>query len=110
ISQIVGYVENDLALAEVKSPPVTEKDLAIAKFVIDEIEDGDTLQVGIGSVPNAVMAMLKDHRNLGIHTEMLTDSIVDLVAAGAVTGTNKLTHKGKIIATFAYGTQCLYDF
>lgn len=110
ISQIVGFVENNSTLAEEKSPPVTEKDLAIAKFVTHEIENGDTLQVGIGAVPNAVMAMLKNHRHLGIHTEMLTDSIVDLVAAGAVDGTRKFTHKGKIVATFAYGTQRLYDF
>ncbi len=66
------------ALAEEKSPAITEKDIRIAKFVTQEIEDGDTLQIGIGAVPNAVMAMLKNHRHLGIHTEMLTDSIVDL--------------------------------
>ena len=56
------------------------------------------------------MAMLKNHRHLGIHTEMLTDGIVDLVAAGAVDGTRKFTHKGKIVATFAFGSQRLYDF
>lgn len=68
------------------------------------------MQVGIGAVPNAVMSMLKNHRNLGIHTEMLTDGVVDLVASGALTGTKKNTYPGKIITTFAYGTQRLYDF
>ncbi len=109
-SQVAGYVENNLPLFEQKSPPVGEKDLRIAEFITGEIENGDSLQVGIGAIPNAVMSMLSNHRNLGIHTEMLTDGIVDLVSAGAVDGTKKFTHKGKIVATFALGTQRLYDF
>ena len=109
-SQVVGYVENDLPLYEEKSPPVSEKDLRIAELITNEIENGDSLQIGIGAIPNAVMSMLTNHRHLGIHTEMLTDGIVDLVASGAIDGTNKFTHKGKIVATFALGTQRLYDF
>lgn len=110
ISQVAGYVENDLPLYEVKSPPVDEKDLKIAKFITNEIKNGDSLQIGIGAIPNAVMSMLTNHRHLGIHTEMLTDGIVDLVNSGAVDGTQKFTRKGKIVATFALGTQRLYDF
>ena len=110
MSQIEGYVENDILLTEEKCPVISEKDKKIASFITSEIQDGDTLQVGIGAVPNAVMSMLRNHRNLGIHTEMLTDGIVDLVASGAVTGMNKRTHQGKIITTFAYGTQRLYEF
>ncbi|HJF33254.1 MAG TPA: propionyl-CoA--succinate CoA transferase [Sporosarcina psychrophila] len=110
ISQIAGYVENDKPLSEEKSPLIGEKDLQIAEFVTNRIENGDSLQIGIGAIPNAVMGMLKDHRHLGIHTEMLTDGIVDLVKAGAVDGTKKFTHKGKIVATFAFGSQRLYDF
>ncbi|CAM3238400.1 acetyl-CoA hydrolase/transferase C-terminal domain-containing protein [Filibacter tadaridae] len=110
ISQIAGFIENDVLLSEEKAPLISEKDKEIARFVTSDIKNGDSLQIGIGSIPNAVMGMLKDHRDLGIHTEMLTDGIVDLVASGAVTGRNKCTHKGKIVATFAFGTQRLYDF
>lgn len=109
-SQIAGFVKNDTSLSEEKAPIIDEKDLKIAELITQDIENGDTLQIGIGAIPNAVMGMLKNHKHLGIHTEMLTDGIVDLVAAGAVDGTRKSTYKGKIIATFAYGTQRLYDF
>jgi len=110
VSQIAGYVEHEVILAEEVVPEITEKDMRIAEKVAADIQDGDTLQIGIGSVPNAVISLLKDHRNLGVHTEMLTDGIVDLVESGAITGTEKYTYKGKIIATFAFGTQRLYDF
>ncbi|VDG96095.1 Propionyl-CoA:succinate CoA transferase [Lysinibacillus sphaericus] len=110
MSQIEGYVEHDAFLAEEKCPVSNEKDKKIASYITSQIQNGDTLQVGIGAVPNAVMSMLRDHRDLGIHTEMLTDGIVDLVASGAVTGMNKCTHQGKIVTTFAYGTQRLYEF
>lgn len=110
ISQIAGYIEHDAPLVEEVVPEIGETDLLIAKKVAADIQDGDTLQIGIGSVPNAIMSLLKNHRNLGIHTEMLPDGIVDLVEAGAINGTKKFTNKGKIVATFAYGTQRLYDF
>jgi len=110
ISQIAGYVEHDAPLAEEKCPAPNEKDLKIASLIAAEINNGDTLQIGIGAVPNAVMSMLRDHRDLGIHTEMLTDGVVDLVMSGAVTGKSKRTHKGKIVTTFAYGTERLYRF
>ena len=110
VSQIAGYVKHDTQLAEEVVPEIGEKDILIAEKVSADIQDGDTLQIGIGSVPNAVISLLKNHRNLGVHTEMLTDGIVDLVEAGAITGTEKFTNKGKIVATFAFGTQRLYDF
>lgn len=110
MSQIAGFVEHDAKLMEEKSSPIQERDRKIAEYVTTDIKDGDTLQIGIGAIPNAVMKMLKDRRHLGIHTEMLTDGIVDLVAAGAVDGTRKFTNRGKIVATFAYGTQQLYEF
>lgn len=110
ISQVAGFVEHNATLAEEKASVISEKDIRIAESVTADIKNGDTLQIGIGSVPNAVISMLKDHRHLGIHTEMLPDGIVDLVNAGAVDGTRKFTHPGKIIATFAYGTKKLYDF
>ncbi|TWT02354.1 acetyl-CoA hydrolase/transferase family protein [Planomicrobium sp. CPCC 101079] len=110
VSQVAGFVEHNATLIEEKSSEIGEKDIRIASSVTADIENGDTLQIGIGSVPNAVISMLKDHRHLGIHTEMLPDGIVDLVNAGAVDGTRKFTHPGKIIATFAYGTKKLYVF
>lgn len=110
ISQITGFVEHNAALAEEKASAIADKDLLIASSIIQDIQDGDTLQIGIGSVPNAVISMLKDHRHLGIHTEMLPDGVVDLVKAGAVDGTRKFTHRGKIVTTFALGSKKLYDF
>lgn len=110
ISQIAGFVEHHAPLSEEKAGDISDKDLLIASSIIEDIQNGDTLQIGIGSVPNAVISMLKDHRHLGIHTEMLPDGVVDLVKAGAVDGTRKFTNRGKVIATFAYGSKKLYDF
>lgn len=110
ISQIAGFVEHHAPLAEEKAGIMSDRDLLIATSIIQDIQDGDTLQIGIGSVPNAVISMLKDHRHLGIHTEMLPDGVVDLIKAGAVDGTRKYTNRGKVVATFAYGSKMLYDF
>jgi len=110
MSQIAGYVEHHAPLSEEKVPEVSDKDLLIASTIIQDIQDGDTLQIGIGAVPNAVISMLKDHRHLGIHTEMLPDGVAKLVAAGAVDGSRKYTNPGKIVATFAFGSKNLYDF
>lgn len=110
ISQIAGFVENDRPLIEDITVPIGEKDIKIAEYVTESIKNGDTLQIGIGSIPNAVVSLLKDHRHLGIHTEMFVDGIVDLAEAGVIDGTQKFTHKGKIVATFAHGSKKLYDF
>ncbi len=74
------------------------------------IEDGSTLQLGIGGIPNAITKYLTDKNNLGIHTEMFTDGMVDLFYSGAITGSKKSIWKGKMVTTFALGTQKLYDF
>ena len=87
-----------------------ERDEAIAARIVERIPDGATLQVGIGGVPNAVLAFLRDHRDLGIHTELLSDGVVDLVERGVVTGTRKQLRPHKVVATFALGTQRLYDW
>lgn len=110
ISQIEGYVVHHAPLSEENTPQIGEKDLKIAQYVTGKIQNGDTLQIGIGSIPNAVMSLLKNHRHLGIHTEMLPDGIVDLIEAGAVDGTRKFTNKGKVVASFIYGTERLYNF
>lgn len=110
ISQVAGFIRHDQPLHELPNIPVSDIDKKIASYVAERIDDGATLQVGIGGIPNAVVGLLKDHRDLGIHTEMLTDGVYELVQQGVVTGAKKNTHPGKIIATFALGSKNLYDF
>jgi acyl-CoA hydrolase len=85
-------------------------DRRIAAQVVERIPDGATLQAGIGSIPNALLAGLRQHRDLGIHTELLSDGLIHLVETGVVTGTRKRVAPGKVVTTFALGTQVLYDF
>lgn len=93
-------------------PPVipTEKDKVIGQYIASLVEDGATIQLGIGGIPNAAALFLTDKKDLGVHTEMLSDPVVDLVEAGVVTGKRKTLFKDKIVATFALGSQKLYDF
>ncbi|MFC4354894.1 acetyl-CoA hydrolase/transferase family protein [Chryseomicrobium palamuruense] len=109
-NQIEGYVVNHQSLVSEEPAPVSELDMKIASYVAERIQDGDTLQIGIGGIPNAVVSQLKTHRHLGIHTEMFVDGIIDLVEAGAIDGSQKFTNQGKMIATFAHGSKRLYDF
>jgi acyl-CoA hydrolase len=110
ISQILGYIRHNAPLAELEPAIVTETDKKIAEFIAERIDHGSTIQVGIGGIPNAVVSLLKNHRDLGVHTEMLTDGICELVKTGVITGAKKRTHVGKIVATFAFGSKKLYDF
>ncbi len=110
ISQIHGYTEVNRPIFELHPPTLNEKDRKIASYIMDHIPDGATLQIGIGGVPNAVLDGLKNHHNIGIHTEMLTDGLVDLVEQGIINGIEKSLHPGKVIGTFALGTKRLYDF
>lgn len=110
VSQVAGWCESDRPLVEV--PPVApdERDAAIADLVAEMVPDGATLQVGIGGIPNALLHRLADRRHLGIHTELLSDGIVDLVEAGVVTGARKQIRPNKTVATFCLGTRRLYDW
>jgi acyl-CoA hydrolase len=110
VSQIVGYTEVDRPLVEIVPPPPTDIDRRIAGFVAERIEDGSTLQIGIGAVPNAILAMLTGHEHLGVHTELLSDGLVDLVELGVVTGVVKTVNRNKLVATFVLGTRRVYDF
>lgn len=110
VRDIVGWCEADYALAELPASPVSAADTRIAELVAERIPDEATLQIGIGSVPERVIQMLRGHRRLGIHTELFPDGLVDLVESGAATGEAKTTHKFKAIATVALGSQRLYDF
>lgn len=90
--------------------PQSELDLKIGQYVADLIEDESTLQLGIGGIPNAVAAALRDKRDLGVHTEMLSDSLIDLYRAGVVTNAAKTLHKGKMVTAFSFGSRSAYDF
>jgi acyl-CoA hydrolase len=85
-------------------------DRTIAGHVVERIPDGATIQTGIGAIPNAIMAALVDHRDLGIHTELLSDGVVDLVEAGVVNGVAKVLNRTKTVGTFALGTERLHRF
>jgi 4-hydroxybutyrate CoA-transferase len=110
VDDIEFGVEGDDPIPEVRHPPVSEIDRAVGRHCAELVEDGATLQIGIGTIPDATLAALGDHHRLGIHTEMLSDGIVDLVEKGVVTGEKKRFHPGKIVAGFALGTRRLYDF
>ncbi|MEL7158694.1 MAG: acetyl-CoA hydrolase/transferase C-terminal domain-containing protein [Actinomycetota bacterium] len=109
-SEVAGWCRADRDLVEVQSRTESAADRAIAEHVADRVENGSTIQLGIGSIPAAVARQLVDHRDLGVHTELLSDPVLDLVEAGAVTGVNKRAYRGRIVTTFALGTQRLYDF
>ena len=110
VSEIHAAVEVDVALPEVHPPILTDVDRAIGGHIAGIIENGATLQMGIGSIPNAVLAALHDHKDLGVHTEMFSDGLIDLSEKGIVNGSQKVKHPGKIVAGFVMGTQRLYDF
>ena len=110
VSRIHSAVLVDEPLPQVAQPKLGPIEKAIGRQVANLIEDGATLQMGIGAIPDAVLAALGDHRHLGVHTEMFSDGLVDLVERGAITGEFKRVHPGKIVAGFAMGTQKLYDF
>jgi acyl-CoA hydrolase len=109
-SQVVGWTEADYSLVELQPPVVDDKDLRIAQLVAERVPDGATIQAGIGAIPNAILSLLHDHRDLGVHTELVSDGVMDLMESGALTGTRKVTRPGKIVGTFALGTKRLYDF
>jgi acyl-CoA hydrolase len=111
ISQVTALTENHVKLPSMMNPVLSEKDFQIGQTIADIIENGDNIQIGFGAMPNAVIEFLKDHRDLGVYTEMLPDKIVDLYEAGAISNQNKPPlYKGKTTATFILGTQRLYDF
>jgi acyl-CoA hydrolase len=103
-------VEVDVPPYAVPMPTIGDVERRIGEFVADLVPDGATIQLGIGAIPTAVCAALGDKHDLGVHTEMFTDSVVDLVEAGVITGARKERNRGKLVAAFVMGTQRLYDF
>jgi len=100
----------DRPLPEIPQPEQTPETLAIGEHVASLVEDGATIEMGIGRVPQAVLAALADKKDLGIHTEMLTDALIPLIESGAVNGARKTIDRGKVVASFCLGTRRLYDF
>jgi len=110
VRQFNALVEVDEPLPEHQSKPLTPIEMAIGRHCAELIEDGATLQMGIGAIPDAVLVALKYHQRLGVHSEMFSDGVIDLVERGVITGEEKHTHPGKIVAGFVMGTKRLYQF
>lgn len=103
-------VWQDDPVPEVRQANLTGLERTIGNYVASLVEDGATLQLGIGAIPEAVLAALADHEDLGVHTEMFSDGVVELVRRGVITGARKRNHPGKVVASFVMGTRDLYDF
>jgi acetyl-CoA hydrolase len=110
VSRLTHVVPVSYPPLELHQGDGSEEERRIAQFCASLIEDGSTLQMGIGGVPDAVLTLLGDRRDLGIHSEMFSDGVIDLVERGVINGARKTLHPGKIIAGFLMGTRRLYDF
>jgi len=110
ISEIDAAVEVDDPLVEVPTAIPTETDRAIGRHIAEMIPDGATLQIGVGGIPNAVLAALKDHRHLGLHTEALTDGVLPLLESGVIDNSCKKVMPGVSVASLALGSKRLYDY
>lgn len=110
VSQIVGWTEVSRPIHSAPFVKPDARDEAIADHIVDRIGDGATIQAGIGGIPNAVMARLHDKRDLGVHTELISDGLMELVLSGAITNTRKHHWRNKLVATFAFGSKELYDW
>lgn len=108
--QIHYEIEVDQALPETPRKVLSDIELRIGQNVAELIDHGSTLQIGIGGVPEAVLSALQHHRHLGVHSEMWSDGVLDLINSGAIDNSEKLIHPGKTVAGFAIGTRALYDF
>jgi len=109
-SQVAGWCESDHPLSAVPPAVPGPSDKAIAALIAERVPNGATIQIGVGGIPNAVLANLSGHENLGLHTELLSDGVIDLVEGGVLTGTHKRHRRNKHVATFCLGTQGLYDW
>ena len=110
LARIHAFIATDRPLLEHHAEPETPVEARIGELVANLVEDGSTLQMGIGGIPDAVLARLHGKRDLGIHTEMFSDRVVDLVESGAVTNRGKTVGVGRIITSFVNGTRRLFDF
>ena len=104
------FVEGNSPLEPAHFSAPNEVETAIGKYCAELVDDGACLQMGIGAIPNAVLAQLGNHQNLGVHTEMFADGTLELVEKGVINGSNKVTDRGKLVSTFLMGSQKVYDF
>ena len=109
VSRLSKIVEISEELQELAVIPFTDVEKTIGSNIAGLVEDGSTLQLGIGGIPNAALKAMFDKKDLGIHTEMVSDSIIEAIDAGVITGAKKTLHPGKVIATFYLGTKQLYE-
>jgi len=110
VSRVDKVVEISEELPQLERKPFTEVERKIGHSIAELIENGSTLQLGIGGIPDAVLSALKDRRDLGIHTEMVSDGVMEAIEAGIITGARKTFHPYKVILTFILGSKKLYDF
>ncbi|HJT88113.1 MAG TPA: acetyl-CoA hydrolase/transferase C-terminal domain-containing protein [Bryobacteraceae bacterium] len=110
VSKLNAIVESSRPLLELKPEPFTDLQRRIGEHVASLIPDGATLQLGIGGIPDAVLACLRDKRDLGIHSEMCSDGVVPLIQAGIINGERKTIHRGKVVVGFVLGTENLFRF
>lgn len=110
ISEVDAICECNEPLPELASPEITETDRIIGNYIAELVPNGATIQLGIGAIPNAAALALENKHDLGIHTEMFTESMVDLIEKGIVNNSKKNIHRGKSITTFALGSKRMYDF
>lgn len=110
VTDIDVFVEHDEPLIELGTPNIGDVEKAIGEHCASLVPDGATLQLGIGAIPDAVLLFLKDKKDLGIHSEMFSDGVVELVEAGVITNAKKTLKPGKFVVTFLMGTKRLYDF
>ena len=110
VSRLAHIVEADYPLPEAPQGGSSALQLRVGEHIAELIPDGATLQMGIGSIPDAVLSNLHNHKDLGIHTELFSDGVIDMVERGVITCSRKSFHPGKIVAGFLFGTQRLYEF
>eukprot|EP00741_Cyanophora_paradoxa_P003301 tig00000692_g3208.t1 len=110
MSMIDRYIESDKPIYEVKAPEIGDAEMRIGQHVAGLIEDGSCLQVGIGAVPEAVLVALRSHRRLGVHTEMFSDGVMELMKSGAVDNSEKVVRPGKAVVGFLQGSRSFYNF
>jgi acyl-CoA hydrolase len=110
VSEVDYFVEHDQEVPALPAPVPNETDLAIGAHIADLVEDGSTLQLGIGGIPNAAALALKGKKDLGVHTEMLVDSMMELYEMGVITNARKALKPGKFVTTFAMGSRKFYDW
>ncbi|PZG18937.1 acetyl-CoA hydrolase/transferase family protein [Nonomuraea aridisoli] len=110
VSQVAGWCTADYALEETQPAVPDDRDRRIAELVAERVPNGACLQIGVGRIPNALLSALADHRDLGVHTEAMSDGVMHLAEQGVVTGTRKEQHRNKHVATFCIGTRRFFDW